>query len=107
MASNSEYQRPGSDSFIPSIVDASKLTYYQILGVHQGATEEEIIKAYRKKARIYHLNKSGSALSEELIKKLNEAKAVLLSEERDKYDEELVDDRQVIVNPAGCLPQGM
>lgn len=107
MASNSEYQIPGSDSFTPPIVDASKLTHYQILGIHHGATDEEITKAYRQKARIYHPDKTGSALSEELMKKLNDAKAVLLSEKREQYDEELVDDGQAIVDPAGYLPHGM
>ena len=108
MASNAEYQIPGSDSFIPPAVDASKLTHYQILGVHHGATDEEIIKAYRKKARVYHPDKTGSESSEEWMKVLNDAKAVLLSDEkREKYDEELVDDGQAVVDPAGYLPQGM
>lgn len=107
MASSSEYHIPGSDSFTPPIVDASKLTHYQILGVRHGATEEEITKAYRQKARIYHPDKTGSALSEELMKRLNDAKAVLLSEKREDYDEKLADDRQAVVDPAGYLPQGM
>lgn len=106
MASNSEYRIPGSDSFTPPI-DASKLTHYQILGVHHGATEEEITKAYRQKARIYHPDKTGSALSEDFMKKLNDAKEVLLSEEREDYDEKLADEGQAVVDPAGYLPQGM
>lgn len=107
MASNSEYHIPSSDSFTPPIVDASKLTHYQLLGVRHGATEEEIVKAYRQKARIYHPDKTGSVSSEEVMKKLNDAKAVLLSEKRDEYDEKLTDDGQAVVDPAGYLPQGV
>ena len=108
MASNSGYQIPGSDSFTPPVVDASKLTHYQILGVRHGATDEEITKAYRKQALRYHPDKTGSASSEEWMKMLNDAKEVLLSsEKRGKYNEELADDGQLVIDPAGYLPQGM
>ena len=103
---NSEYRIPGSDSFVPS-VDPSKLSHYQILGVRQGATQEEITKAYRKRAREVHPDKTGTTLSEDWMKRLNDAKSVLLSEKRDDYDEKLADESQAVVDPAGFLPDGM
>lgn len=106
MASNSEYQLPGFDSFSMP-VDASKLTHYQILGVRHDATKDEITKAYRKKARLYHPDKTGNDTSEDWMKQINNAKSTLLSEKREDYDEKLADDGQAIVDPAGYLPVGM
>jgi len=105
MASNFEYQIPGSDSFAQQ-VDPSRLTHYQILGVRQGATENEILKAYRTKARIFHPDKTGNDASEEWMKKINDAKSVLLSEKREDYDEKLADEGQAVIDPAGYLPGG-
>lgn len=105
MTSNFEYQIPGSDSFAQT-VDPSKLTHYQILGVRQGATENEILKAYRTKARIFHPDKTGNDASEEWMKKINDAKSVLLSEKREDYDEKLADEGQAVIDPAGYLPGG-
>ncbi len=112
MATGSEYQIPGSGYQIPGSdsftqpVDPSKLTHYQILGVPRGATEKEITKAYRKKARHYHPDKTGGS-DEEWMKKINDAKMVLLSEKREYYDEKLADEGEVIVDPKGYLPSGM
>ena len=106
MASSSEYRIPGSDSFAQP-VNPSKLTHYQILGVCHGATEDEITKAYRQKARLYHPDKTGNAMSEEWMKKINDAKSVLLSEKREDYDEKLADEGQAVVDPAGYLPAGI
>ena len=108
--SDHDYQIPGSGSFAqPAAVglDPEKLSHYQILGIRQGATNDEIGKAYRKKARHYHPDKAGNDMSEEWMKQLNEAKSVLLSEKREDYDEKLADEGQVIVDPAGFLPGGI
>ena len=105
MASNFEYQIPGSDSFAQT-VDPSRLTHYQILGVRHGATENEILKAYRRKARVYHPDKTGNDASEEWMK-INDAKSVLLSStKREDYDEKLADKGQAVTDPAGYLQGG-
>ena len=104
----SDYQIPGSGSFAQPVgLDPEKLSHYQILGICQGATNDEISKAYRKKARHYHPDKTGNDMSEEWMKKLNEAKTTLLSEKREDYDEKLADEGQVVVDPAGFLPGGI
>lgn len=58
--------------------------YYEILGVNETATQEEIKKAYRKKAVEHHPDKGGD---EEKFKKISEAYDILGDEEkRKKYD---------------------
>lgn len=50
------------------------MDYYEILGVQRGASEEEIKKAYREKAKQHHPDRNqGSKESEELFKQLSEA----------------------------------
>jgi DnaJ-class molecular chaperone len=51
-----------------------KLDYYTVLGLTAKATQEDIAKAYRKKALIHHPDKGGSHL--EMIK-INEAYEIL------------------------------
>ncbi len=59
--------------------------YYDILGVSKDASQEEIKKAYRKKAHKHHPDKGGD---EEKFKKINEAYQVLSDEEkRKRYDQ--------------------
>lgn len=64
---------------------------YQILGVSQSATKEEIQKAFRTLAKIYHpdLNPDNVEI-EKKFKAINEAYEILKDEEkRKKYDAEL------------------
>jgi len=63
--------------------------YYQILGVPEGASEEQIKKAFRKGARKYHPDVNpDNPEAEENFKKLNEAYQVLSDpEKRPKYDQ--------------------
>ncbi|MBI2035876.1 MAG: DnaJ domain-containing protein [Candidatus Liptonbacteria bacterium] len=59
--------------------------FYKILGLHKGATEEEIKKAYRKMAHEYHPDKKGG--DEKRFKEVNEAYQVLSNKEkRANYD---------------------
>lgn len=54
--------------------------YYKILGIAQGASQEEIKKAYRKLAHQYHPDKQGG--DESKFKEINEAYQVLSDEKR-------------------------
>ncbi len=67
---------------------AEKRDYYEVLGVERSATEEEIKKAYRKKAIQYHPDKNpGDKDAEEKFKEAAEAYDVLSNpDKRARYD---------------------
>src|SRR3954464_7363454 len=62
--------------------------YYEILGVSQGATDEEIKKAYRQAALKYHPDRNpGDHAAEEKFKEASEAYQVLCdADKRAAYD---------------------
>lgn len=61
--------------------------YYELLDVSEDASQEEIKKAYRKKAKKYHPDSGGDEADEEKFKKINKAYDVLSDEDkRKKYD---------------------
>ncbi|MSQ06378.1 MAG: molecular chaperone DnaJ [Dehalococcoidia bacterium] len=65
----------------------AKLDYYEVLGVARTDNEEEIRKAFRKKAMQYHPDRNKSPDAEEKFKEINEAYQVLTdTKKRAQYD---------------------
>ena len=66
----------------------TKRDYYDILGVSKSATEEELKRAYRKKALQWHPDRNKSPEAEKNFKEINEAYEVLSnSQKRSAYDQ--------------------
>ena len=58
--------------------------YYEVLGVSRDATQEEIKKAYRKLAKKYHPDSSGSQKDKDRFSEIQEAYSVLSNPEKRK-----------------------
>lgn len=68
---------------------ADKRDYYEVLGIQKGATEDEIKKAFKKKAREFHPDlHPDDPTCEDKFKEVNEAYEVLSdAEKRSRYDQ--------------------
>lgn len=66
----------------------AKRDYYEVLGISKSATDDQIKKAFRKKAMQYHPDQNKSHDAEEKFKEVNEAYEVLSdSKKRQMYDQ--------------------
>jgi curved DNA-binding protein CbpA len=67
------------------------LTYYELFGVSQAATNEEIERAYRSASKAYHPDAQGPVANTALFREVTEARDTLIDPvERNKYDQALL-----------------
>jgi len=89
---NAEYRRSLAQAKL-ELKKSKRKDYYKILGVDKNATEDEIKKAYRKRALVHHPDRHSSATEEEkkeherLFKEVGEAYGVLSdAKKKMRYD---------------------
>jgi len=52
-------------------MDENTIYYFEFLGLEPGATENDVMQAYRKKAKLYHPDFNTSKNAQEIMKELN------------------------------------
>lgn len=63
------------------------MNYYELLGIRQNASKDEVKKAYHKLALRYHPDKNKASDAEDKFRNLNEAYEVLIDEhKREAYN---------------------
>src|SRR5204863_4332009 len=66
---------------------AVKRDYYEVLGIQQNASQDEIKKAFRRLARQYHPDVNKESGADTMFKEINEANEVLSDpDKRAMYD---------------------
>ena len=80
--------------------------FYELLGVSQDASEEEIKRAYRTKAAKAHPDVNDDENAEEEFKKLQKAKEVLTDEEKRRLYDQLGHDRFMQAEKQGATDRG-
>ncbi len=64
------------------------IDFYELLGINKNSTKEEIKQAYKRMVKKYHPDVNSSDEANKIIRSLNEAKEILLDDEKRKeYDE--------------------
>ena len=68
------------------------IDFYELLGIRMDSTKQEIKTAYREKVKKYHPDINKSEDANKIIRSLNEAKEVLLDDEKRKEYDKLLND---------------
>ncbi len=68
------------------------IDFYELLGISMDSTKQEIKTAYREMVKKYHPDINKSEDSNKIIRSLNEAKEVLLDDEKRKEYDKLLND---------------
>lgn len=68
------------------------IDFYELLGISMDSTKQEIKTAYREMVKKYHPDVNKSEDSNKIIRSLNEAKEVLLDDEKRKAYDKLLND---------------
>ncbi|CAG0963462.1 Chaperone protein DnaJ [Methanosarcinales archaeon] len=59
-------------------MDENTIYYYEFLGLELGATENDVMQAYKRKAKLYHPDLNTSKNAQEIMKELNLARDEVL-----------------------------